>query len=103
MKRACVAFLLAVLTAAALTVETGHALMALPDLGIDYKTMLVVNPAKLRAAGMADVKRGDKVTMKPGQNGKLLFTSERTGKTVEITVRDGKDEGTRRQRAERGS
>jgi hypothetical protein len=58
---------------------SGLALMALPDIGIDYQAMRVTQAAKLTEAGMTDVRNGDAITMRLSpQEGKLLFKNLRT-------------------------
>jgi hypothetical protein len=58
----------------------GLALMAQPDIGIDYQTMKVTQAEKLTAAGMKNVRNGDGITMRVfPQEGKLLFKNIRTG------------------------
>lgn len=52
--------------------------MRLPDVGIDYNTMTVIQPAKLMAAGMKDVKKGDKIKMTIAEDS-IIFTNERSG------------------------
>ena len=57
----------------------GLALMALPDIGIDYQTMKVTQAAKLTGAGMANVRNGDAVSMRlSSQEGKIIFRNLRT-------------------------
>lgn len=61
----------------------GLALMALPDIGIDYSAMKVVQAAKLTAAGMADVKNGDSISMRlsPAE-GQIIFKNIRTNEEM---------------------
>jgi len=57
----------------------GLALMVLPDIGIDYKTMKVIQAEKLIAAGMKNVKNGDTITMHVSpKEGKIIFRNLRT-------------------------
>jgi hypothetical protein len=57
----------------------GLALMALPDIGIDYSTMKVTQAAKLTGAGMANVKNGDAVSMRLSpKEGQIIFKNLRT-------------------------
>ena len=57
----------------------GLALMALPDIGIDYRTMKVNQAAKLTGAGMANVQNGDAISMRLSpQEGKIIFKNLRT-------------------------
>ena len=51
---------------------SAQALIALPDIGIDYQTMTVKNAAKLTAAGMKDAKTATKSSY--GQPGKGCFS-----------------------------
>lgn len=56
-----------------------QAKMALPDVGINYQTMQVLNPSILKEAGMKDVKSGDKVKMNISKDGVIVFTHEKNG------------------------
>lgn len=61
----------------------GLALMALPDIGIDYQTMKVTQAAKLTAAGMTNVRNGDAISMRLSpQEGKILFKNLRTNEEL---------------------
>jgi hypothetical protein len=62
--------------------STCLALSALPDIGIDYQTMTVVNAVKLRAAGMPHARNGDKILISHDQDSKLILINERTGETL---------------------
>jgi hypothetical protein len=62
--------------------EPAGALMALPDIGIDFQTMTVRQPQKLKAAGMKDVQTGDKVTMTVTKQGAMMFINQRTAETL---------------------
>lgn len=73
---------LALLAAAVLMVSPAHALVALPDAGVNYGTMTVENPAPLAQAGMKDVKRGDSVTVEMTEEGQLRFTNQRTRESI---------------------
>lgn len=58
---------------------SGLALMALPDIGIDYQTMKVTQATKLTEAGMANVRNGDAVSMRLSpQEGQIIFKNLRT-------------------------
>jgi len=58
----------------------GLALMALPDIGIDYSTMKITQAAKLTEAGMANVRNGDAVSMRLSpREGQIVFKNLRTG------------------------
>ncbi|PKN68018.1 MAG: hypothetical protein CVU54_15895 [Deltaproteobacteria bacterium HGW-Deltaproteobacteria-12] len=62
----------------------GLALMALPDIGIDYPTMKVVAAAKLKAAGMKKAENGDAVSMKvSSEEQKVIFKNLRTGEQLD--------------------
>ena len=54
----------------------GLALMALPDIGINYQTMTVTNAAKLAAVGMKDAKNGDRITNERVQRKKAHHLQE---------------------------
>jgi len=61
----------------------GLALMALPDIGIDYSTMKVTQAAKLTEAGMANVRNGDAVSMRLSPSeGKIIFKNLRTNEEM---------------------
>jgi hypothetical protein len=61
----------------------GWALMAMPDIGIDYSTMKVVQAAKLTGAGMANVKNGDAVSMRLSpKEGQIIFKNIRTNEEM---------------------
>jgi hypothetical protein len=58
----------------------GLALMAIPDIGIDFKTMKVVQAEKLIAAGMKNVNNGDSISMRSSpKEGKIVLKNLRTG------------------------
>jgi len=59
-----------------------QALTALPDIGINYRTMTVNNAAKLMAAGMKDAKNGDRITMSISREKKLIFKNLRTSEEL---------------------
>lgn len=60
-----------------------QALVALPDVGINYRTMTVTQAKKLIAAGMKDVKNGDKMTMVSVPKEKtLIFKNLRTNEEL---------------------
>jgi hypothetical protein len=60
------------------------ALMALPDIGIDYPTMKVISAAKLTAAGMKKAQNGDAVSMKVSyEERKITFRNLRTGEQLD--------------------
>ena len=62
----------------------GLALMALPDIGIDYPTMKVVAAPKLKAAGMKKAENGDAVSMKVSyEERKIIFRNLRTGEQLD--------------------
>jgi hypothetical protein len=60
-----------------------HALMALPDIGINYQTMTVIQAKKLVAAGMKSAKNGDKVSLNVVKEKKLvIFKNLRTNEEL---------------------
>ena len=59
-----------------------QALMALPDIGINYQTMKVTQAEKLIAAGMKNVRNGDTISMRASKEGKLLFKNIRTNEEL---------------------
>jgi hypothetical protein len=70
------------------------ALMALPDIGIDYPTMNVTQAAKLTEAGMTNVRNGDAITLRLSpQEGKIFFKNLRTNEEMAYppTRQKGKD------------
>ncbi len=61
----------------------GLALMALPDIGIDYQAMKVTQAAKLTEVGMANVRNGDAISMRLfPQEGKIIFKNLRTNEEM---------------------
>ncbi len=59
------------------------ALVALPqDAGIDYRTMRVADPSKLKAKGMKTAQIGDMVTLGPLDAGGLPIINKRTGEKI---------------------
>ncbi len=67
------------------------ALMALPDIGINYPTMKVVQAEKLMAAGMKNVNNGDAVSMRNSpKEGKIIFRNLRTGEELVYPSAEGK-------------
>ena len=60
----------------------GLALIALPDVGINYQTMTVTQAAKLTAAGMKDAKNGDKIFMRTTKEGVFFFKNLRTNEEL---------------------
>jgi hypothetical protein len=61
----------------------GLALMALPDIGIDYPTMKVNQAAKLTGAGMTNVRNGDTISMRLSPpEGKIIFKNLRTNEEL---------------------
>ena len=72
----------------------GLALMALPDIGIEYQTMRVTQAAKLTEAGMTNVRNGDAITLRLSpQEGKIIFKNLRTNEEMAYppTRQKGKD------------
>lgn len=59
-----------------------QALMAMPDIGINYQTMKVNQAAQLEAAGMKDVRNGDGPSLRTSSEGKLLFKNLRTNEEL---------------------
>ena len=52
---------------------SASALLALPDIGINYQTMTVTQAKKLIAAGMKKAENGDRITMSVSKEKKLIF------------------------------
>jgi hypothetical protein len=73
-------FLVAILLLSCLWLPApGLALLALPDIGIDYSTMKVIQADKLTEAGMKTARNGDAISMRPSpQEGKIIFKNLRT-------------------------
>ena len=70
----------------------GLALMVLPDIGINYPTMKVVQAEKLMAAGMKNVKNGDAISMRNSpKEGKIIFRNLRTGEELVYPSAEGKE------------
>jgi hypothetical protein len=62
---------------------SAQALMALPDIGINYQTMTVTQAKKLIAAGMKDVENGDRITMSVSKEKKfIIFKNLRTNEEL---------------------
>jgi hypothetical protein len=62
----------------------GFALMAIPDIGIDFKTMRVVQAEKLIAEGMKNVNNGDSISMRSSpKDGKIVIKNLRTGEELD--------------------
>lgn len=61
---------------------SGYTLERLPDVGIDYRTMTVNQPAKLSVAGMRDVRNGDKISMRVNDEGVRYFKNLRTNEEL---------------------
>jgi hypothetical protein len=59
-----------------------QALMALPDIGIDYQSMTVKEVGKIRAVGMRRAVNGDQVTMSLSKEGVMIFKNERTSESL---------------------
>jgi len=66
-----------------LTVALAHALVPLPDIGIDYRTMTVIDSNKLAAAGMKDARNGDGISIRisPATR-EIIFKNKRTGEEL---------------------
>jgi hypothetical protein len=61
----------------------GLAIMALPDIGINYQTMKVNQEDKLTAAGMKYARNGDGISMRTSpQEGKIIFRNLRTNEEL---------------------
>ena len=52
---------------------SASALLALPDIGINYQTMTVTKAEKLKAAGMKSAGNGDRITITVSKEKKLIF------------------------------
>jgi hypothetical protein len=66
-----------------LTVAPAHALVPLPDIGIDYRTMRVIDANKLAAAGMKDARNGDGISMRISRaTREIIFKNKRTGEEL---------------------
>jgi hypothetical protein len=64
---------------------SASALMALPDIGINYQTMTVNQAKKLSAAGMKNVQNGDRITITVSKEKKLIFKNLRTNEELSYT------------------
>jgi hypothetical protein len=58
------------------------ALMSFASLGVDQKTMQVVEPARLKAMGMKDVRRGDTISIDGTRDKRFAIVNRRTGETL---------------------
>ncbi len=66
-----------------LLAAAAHALVPLPDIGINYRTMKVVDAKKLSAAGMKDVRNGDGISMRLSRpTREIIFKNKRTGEEL---------------------
>ena len=62
---------------------SASALLALPDIGINYQTMIVTKAEKLKAAGMKSAGNGDRITITVSKEKKLiLFKNMRTNEEL---------------------
>jgi len=62
---------------------SASALLALPDIGINYQTMTVTKAEKLKAAGMKSAGNGDRITITVSKEKKLiLFKNMRTNEEL---------------------
>ena len=61
---------------------TASALMALPDIGINYQTMTVNQPKKLSTAGMKNVQNGDRISISVSKEKKMIFKNLRTNEEL---------------------
>jgi hypothetical protein len=60
----------------------GLALLALPDIGIDYHTMKVNRAEKLIAAGMKKARNGDAISLRTSPEKKIIFKNLRTAEEL---------------------
>jgi uncharacterized protein YggE len=70
---------------------TASALMALPDIGINYQTMTVNQAKKLNAAGMKSVLNGDRISMSVSKEKKIMFKNLRTNEELFYTTEQPPD------------
>lgn len=64
--------------------SSGLALMAMPDIGIDFKTLKVVDAGKLVSAGMKNAVNGDSISMRSSpKDGKIVLKNLRTGEELD--------------------
>ena len=62
---------------------SASALLALPDIGINYQTMTVTKAEKLKAAGMKSAGNGDRISISVSKEKKLiLFKNMRTNEEL---------------------
>ena len=64
-----------------------RALTALPDMGVDYQTMMVNNAGKLRAAGMKSAVNGDQVTISLSKDGIMTVKNQRSSETISYPLK----------------
>ncbi len=65
-----------------------HALVSLPDIGINYRTMKVVDAKKLEAAGMKDAKNGDRISVRISRpTREIIFKNKRTGEELPYSTK----------------
>ena len=65
-----------------LTAVEGYTIEQLPDIGIDYRTMMVNQSTKLTAAGMKEARNGDKILMRVDEKGVRYFKNFRTNEEL---------------------
>jgi hypothetical protein len=77
------AFVTIVLLTSLWSPSPGYALLALPDIGINYQTMKVDQAAKLTAAGMTKARNGDTISMRvSAREEKVIFKNIRTNEEL---------------------
>ncbi len=60
------------------------ALMPMPDIGVNYQTMTVIQAQKLAAVGMKNVKNGDKIFLRTSRTGQFFFKNLRTNEELTL-------------------
>lgn len=71
-----------------LFISPAYAIMPVPDIGVDYQTMQVKDPARLEKAGMEQVRKGDPVDVQVSRDGQVTVINKRTGQTVILSVEE---------------
>jgi hypothetical protein len=62
--------------------HVSYGLVRPSSLGLDDETLVVKDPSQFKAMGMADVKRGDRISIGGAPDKRVVFTNNRTGETL---------------------
>lgn len=76
------------------TIDRRGQRLSLPDIGVDYQQMRVVDPRILQGFGLTDVRKGDRVALDFSRDQELIrdqrltLRNLRTGQSVAIPLLD---------------